>query len=266
MRLNTVPARQGVVWVRAGFGVFARRPFAFSALFVSVMFVILTVKLLPALMLVVLPLMPLVPLGFMIATRVVLGGGFPTPRVFVEPLRAERPRLIALMWLALIYAVATFAIMWIGDLVDGGMPVVEIDAASPAASAPDAAPVAAADAGALLGLMLRFGLAALLSIPFWHAPALVYWEGHSCAKALFSSTLACWRNRGAFVVYGLVWIGLMIAFGVLVSLILALFGVPQWLMNASLPMALIMATIYYASLYFTFADCFSPGEPELPMA
>jgi hypothetical protein len=35
-------------------------------------------------------------------------------------------------------------------------------------------------------------------------------------------------------------------------------------MSASLPMALIMATIYYASLYFTFADCFSPGEPELP--
>jgi hypothetical protein len=146
------------------------------------------------------------------------------------------------------------------------MPVVELEAASSAASAPDTAPVAAADVGPLLGLMVRFGLAALLSIPFWHAPALVYWEGHSCAKALFSSTLACWRNRGAFVIYGLVWLGLMIVFGVLVSLILALFGVPQWLMNASLPMALIMATVYYASLYFTFADCFSPDEPETPMA
>ena len=33
MKLQIVPARQGARWVRAGFGVFFRRPLAFAALF-----------------------------------------------------------------------------------------------------------------------------------------------------------------------------------------------------------------------------------------
>ena len=55
----------------------------------------------------------------------------------------------------------------------------------------------------------------MLAVPFWHAPALVYWDHHGCAKALFSSTLACWRNRGAFTVYSLVWFVLIVFVGVM---------------------------------------------------
>jgi hypothetical protein len=38
-------------------------------------------------------------------------------------------------------------------------------------------------------------------VPFWHAPGLVHWGSQGVGQALFSSTLAVWRCRGAFVVY-----------------------------------------------------------------
>jgi hypothetical protein len=97
-------------------------------------------------------------------------------------------------------------------------------------------------------------------VPFWHAPALVFWDGHGCAKALFSSTVACWRNRGAFALYSIVWLGVMMAISLVCGLLFALVGSPDLLVTASVPLSLIIATIYYASLYFTFADCFVPND------
>ena len=73
------------------------------------------------------------------------------------------------------------------------------------------------DAGLLQGVLLRLGGTALLSIPFWHAPALVWWQGQGVAQSLFSSTVACWRNRTAFLVYGLMWTLTIVVFSVLVG-------------------------------------------------
>lgn len=264
MRLQTLPARQGAHWVGQGFRVFAKRPLAFAALFTSVLLAFLAVKLVPLLMFVILPLMPLVSLGFMIATRTVLQGGFPTPRVFIEPLSGDRSRTMAMLKLGVIYAVATFLIMWLGDLVDGGGPETLLDATSTTASGSDAAAVALATTPApLLGLLLRFGLAGLLSVPFWHAPALVFWHGQGCAKSLFASTVACWRNRGAFALYSVAWLGVILALSLVCALVFAVVGQPELLMAASVPMSLIVATVYYASLYPTFADCFvADDEPS----
>lgn len=261
MRLRTVAARVGATWVRQGFQAFGKRPIAFALLFTTVLLAIFAVRLVPLLMFVVLPLMPLISLGFMIATRRVLEGGFPTPRVFIEPLRgAARPRIVALLQLGAIYAVATFLIMWLGDLVDGGGPDVLIEAPADGASGAQATAEALASPAPLFGLLLRFGLAGLLSIPFWHAPALVFWDGHGCAKALFSSTVACWRNRGAFAVYSVVWLGVVMALSLVTGLMFALLSQPELLLSASVPLSLIVATVYYASLYFTFADCFVPDD------
>ena len=38
MRLQTVPARQGIVWVRQGFRAFFRQPLAFAGLFATFLF------------------------------------------------------------------------------------------------------------------------------------------------------------------------------------------------------------------------------------
>ena len=112
--------------------------------------------------------------------------------------------------------------------------------------------------------MFRLGLAGLLSVPFWHAPALVLWDGQGFAQALFSSTIACWRNRGAFLVYSVAWTALVISVGTGGSLVFMLLGQAQLFALAAVPMSLLLTTVFYASLYFTFADCFATDEPAAP--
>jgi hypothetical protein len=95
------------------------------------------------------------------------------------------------------------------------------------------------DARVLFSSLLRLVLLALLSVPFWHAPALVYWGRQGWAKSLFFSTMAIWRNRGAFLVYGLGWFGLSLAFAMVFSVLVALLGMPQ---SPSLGAVLVFVT------------------------
>ena len=263
LRLRSVRAAQGLAWVRQGLRTFMKQPMAFAALFAAFMFAVFVLALLPVVgSLMVLALLPLVTLGFMNATRITLEGGFPTPRVFAEPLRGDRPRALALVKLGLVYAAATFIVMWLSDWADGGAfeALMQGPPAGGKTSAPADMAARLAAPGLASGLLLRFGLAGLLAVPFWHAPALVLWGGQGAAQALFSSTLACWRNRGAFTVYMLAWVAMIALFGTLGSLVFTLVGVPSLFAVAVVPMSLLFTTVFYVSLYFTFSDCFDTGN------
>jgi hypothetical protein len=266
MRLQTVPAGRGALWVRQGFRTFFSRPLAFAALFATFMFAVFLFALLPFLgALVVLALLPLVSLGFMIATRTAVEGSMPTARVFIEPLRGPAAQRIAMLQLGVIYALATFAVLWLSGLVDGGAFEALMDEMPAGQASPDAVAATLDAPGLGLGLLLRFGLAGLVAVPFWHAPALVHWDGHGTAKALFSSTLAVWRNRGAFAVYILVWFALIVGFGMIGSLVFAMLGQAALFAVAAVPLSLIFTTVFYVSLYFTFADCFAATDAEAPV-
>lgn len=257
MKLQTVPPRQGALWVRRGFAVFFQRPIAFAGLFAAFLFGVFALLLVPILgAMVLLALLPAVSLGFMIATRQVLDGSPASPRAFLLPLRSGRPRQVALLQLGAVYAAATFLIMWLADAVDGGALEALMEALPAGGTAPDVVAQKLADPRLGAGLTVRLGLAALLSIPFWHAPALVYWGAQTSGKALFFSTVACWRNKGAFVVYSLTWMAVILLFAVLANLVFALIGAVQFVAVASMPASLLFSTVFYASLYFTFAACF----------
>jgi uncharacterized membrane protein len=51
----------------------------------------------------------------------------------------------------------------------------------------------------------------LIAMAYWFAPALVVLNGETPMDALSKSFTASWRNVGAFLLYGLVFIGLAIA-------------------------------------------------------
>lgn len=263
MKLHLVPARQGTTWVRRAFAVFFQRPLAFAALFTAVMFFGLIALLLPFIgEYLLMAAMPLATLGFMIATRRALLGTLPSPSVFIEPLRNAGPRRSALVRMGIVYAVASFLIMHLSDFADGG----KFDALQEAIAggSGDADKIAAllGDAQLQFGLLLRFGLAALLSLPFWHAPALVHWGGQTLGKAFFFSTMACWRNLGAFTVYGLAWGGVILALGLVANVLAMLLQSTQVIAIATVPLGLLVSTVFYTSLYFTFADSFAPdAEP-----
>ena len=267
MKLQLVAARQGAQWVRRGFGVFFQRPLAFAALFTGFMFFGLLALLVPRVgSLLLLAAMPLVSLGFMIATQRALQGRMPGPAVFAEPLRVNRQQRIALFQMGLAYAASTVLIMELSDWADGG----KFEALQEAiGSGKDNAGTIAAligDAQLQFGLVLRFGLAALLSLPFWHAPALVHWGHHGVRKALFFSSVACWRNMRAFTVYGLAWGGVILLFGAFANVMAALLQQPQLIALAAVPAGLMISTVFYVSLFFSFADCFAPEASEVVAA
>jgi len=262
MRLQLVPPRQGALWVRQGFAVFGKQPMAFAGLFATFLFAVFALTLLPVIgPLLLLALLPLGSLGFMVATRNALEGRFPLPRAFITPLRAGRAQLAAIVKLGVIYAAATWLILTISDWVDGGALDALMEAQASSSASPDTVAARLADPRLEAGVLLRFGLLGLLSVPFWHAPALVHWGHQTAVKSLFFSTVACWRNKGAFLVYCLSWLGVFLVFALLANLILGVIGRAQLVPFVAMPASLIFSTVFYASLYFTFSDCFAPSTP-----
>jgi hypothetical protein len=99
-----------------------------------------------------------------------------------------------------------------------------------------------------------------LSMLFWHAPALVHWHGVSPAKSLFFSFMACYKNFGALTVFALVWVLLFFAMALVVALLATLLGNPEFAGVAMFPAAMLMVSMFFTSLYFTFRDSFVADE------
>ena len=177
---------------------------------------------------------------------------------------ARRRTLLAL---CLAFAAASALSMLAADTVDGGAfeQLQVLLAGSRDDDASQKIDALLADPKLMAGLWLRVGLTALISVPYWHAPMLVWWHGQGAAQALFSSTLACWRNKGAFALYFLAWSATVALFGIASGVLLAVVGAPQMLALVALPAGLMFSTAFYVSLYFTFADSFG-DEITAPQA
>jgi hypothetical protein len=257
MKLQLVAPRQGLVWVQRAFQVFARQPLGFAALFASCLFVFLLLGLIPVvgpIALLVLP--PAGSLLFMIATRRVVDGKTAMPGSIAELAGGGRARLLALLKLGIVYAVATFVVFWLAGVLDGGTLESFLESLPDAKTTPESAATRLADPRLEFGLLLRLAFAGAISVPFWHAPALVHWGDQGWAKSLFFSSVAVWRNKGAFGVYGVAWVAVWMLLLAFVSIGVGLFG-PQRFTLVATPLTLIFSTVFYASLWFTFADCFA---------
>jgi len=261
MKLQLAAPSRGAIWVRQGFAVFFKQPLAFSAVFAAFMFVLFLLAMLPLVgTFLLLAGLPLATLGFMVATRTASKGRSPLPTAFTEPLRSGKSRLIALGQIGFGYAAATLLIMALSDFADGGKLDALLRVLGEAKTAPERIAERLRDPQLHFGLVLRFGLAAALSLPFWHAPALIHWGGLGASKALFFSTVACWRNKGAFTVYALTWTGVIVGTSLLANLLLLAIGQTRLLGLFAMPASLLFSTLFYASLYFTFADCFMQDD------
>jgi hypothetical protein len=103
-------------------------------------------------------------------------------------------------------------------------------------------------------------LTSLISIPFWHAPALVHWGGQTVGQALFSSTLAVWRSKAAMTIYGLAWIGVLMAMSVLLSAVASMTESPGLATFLAMLFNLVVSSAFYVSLLFTFNDSFGSAS------
>ncbi len=256
LRLYSVPAWHGVLWIRRAFEVFRHHPLGFAGLFSSSMLAMMVVLLVPALgMLAVFMAAPWLALGFMQATRHALEGRTPLISVFVEPLRTQPSRVRGLLMLGLSFTLAAVALLVLADLVDGD--VVERLLRQSVASKADPQTLAA-DPQLRAAALLRMGLLLLLAVPFWHAPALVYWGGQPWTRAWVFSVVALWRNKLSFIVFGAGWVALLLLLSVACAVLLGTPALAPLLPLASLLGLTLLASVFCLSTYFSFAGCFWP--------
>ena len=254
MKLNIVPARAGLQWVKLGLFTFAKQPLALTGLFFMYMMAATLLSLVPFVGLVLaLAIVPAATLGLMAATQEALKGRFPMPTVLVSAFRAGRQRLRAMMVLGLLYAAACMAVMALVSVT------VDVPPSQPATAEAMMTP------RFQLALLLGGVLYLPVSLLFWHAPALVHWHGISPLKSLFFSLVACLRNAKALLVFGLAWTGVIFGVSLLIGLVAMVTGNPQVAAAALRPLGLLVTAMFSTSLYFTFRDSFvAPAEPASP--
>lgn len=261
MKLHIVPARAGLEWARLGIRVFWRQPMALAALFFMTMAAMSLATLLPLIgPAVALALLPSATLAMMVAAGEATQGRFPTPALLLVAFRTGRQRLRDMLILGALYAVGFLAVMAISALVDDGQFARVYLGGEHHARGGRGGDFQAA-------MWLALALYVPLSLLFWHAPGLVHWHGVPPVKALFFSMVACLRNFSAFTVYGLVWTGVFLGAGIVVSIavtLLALLGLGSGVAGGIMvATALMLAAMFFTSVVFSFRDCFEPPERRL---
>ena len=250
MHLNIVPARTGLHWARRGIRTFWKQPLAMSGLFFLFMAVVSVMSIVPmvggALALVLLPALTL---GMMAATEVAEDQRFPMPGVLFAALKPGAQRK-AMLQLGAYYALAFLVIMGVSMLVDGGT------FARVYLTGANMSPEVVNSASFQMAMWVSMVLYIPLAMMFWHAPALVHWQGVAPVKSLFFSFVACWRNLGAFMVYVAVWFGMFIAVALASMLATSLLGDASLLMAILLPAGLMVAAMFFTSMVYSVRDCF----------
>ena len=257
MKLNIVPAKTGIVWVKLGIRTFFKQPLALAGLFFMFMALMTIASQVPYIGFVLaMTLLPAATLGLMAATREATQGRCPMPFILIKAFRGDKTQTRSMLVLGALYAVSFLVAMGASYLVDDGdFARVYLGGATPTREV-------MMESDFQWAMWVFIGLHLPLSLMFWHAPALVHWHGMSAIKSLFFSIVACFRNFWALAVFGLVWFGMLLAVVVCVMTLGGLLGNPGLAGEILFPVMLMLASMFFTSLYFTFCDTFGAPPDE----
>lgn len=258
MKLNIVPARTGLTWVKLGITTFMRQPLAMSGLFFMFMTLLSVASLVPFIgTALLLTLLPAATLGLMAATQEAAKGNFPMPSMLLSAFRAGPQQMRAMVILGILYAASFLALMGISTLFDDGQfaKVYLMDG--------KITEELVQQADFQVAMLVFTGLYLPVSLLFWHAPALVYWHGISPLKSLFFSIMACYKNFAALTVFGLAWTGCCFLATLAVALLTIILNNPMVATVVMFPVVLVLTAMFFTSIYFTFCDSFvAPPDEE----
>ena len=257
MKLNIVPARTGATWVKLGIQTFGKQPLALIGLFFMFMAIMSVASMVPMIGLpVAMTVLPAATLGLMAATREATQGKFPMPLILLTGLRSDPRKARAMLSLGAMYAAGFMCAMGVSYLVDGGgfsrmylggqVPSKELMESSEFMSA----------------MWTFIGLHLPLSLLFWHAPALVYWQDLPAVKSMFFSIVACLRNFWAMTVFAAVWMGVMVLMVLAITAVSTLMGNPGLAGVLLFPALMLVASMFFTSLFFTYRDSFETVAPD----
>ncbi|MDR0215693.1 MAG: hypothetical protein LBJ15_17055 [Comamonas sp.] len=257
MKLQIVPARTGLQWVQLGLRTFKSQPLALAALFflgMASMSLITAVPLIGPV--IALALLPCISLTMMVAASEAAHGRKPTPALLLVAFRSGSQHTHSMLMLGGLYAAGFLLIIGASSIVDGGTFASVYMGQTPMSVE------LAEDPEFQSAMWMSMLLYLPLSLAFWHAPALIHWHGISPIKSLFFSLVACVRNFGAYLVFGICWAGVFIVSGMVLAMVTGILAavigsIAGGLMVAT---ALMLAAMFFSSIVFTFRDCFSPPD------
>jgi hypothetical protein len=254
VKLNIVPARTGIQWVKRGVQTFFRQPLGLTGLVFMYGAVYALLAAIPLVGVVALAVLtPAATLGMFVAAERVSSGTFPMPSVFLAGFRSG-PRCSRAMLVLGLMHVAVLAVL-LGALA--------LFFPGPAIEATEATATAPAKLQLSPVIPILFVLQLPLLVLFAYAPALVYWHGVTPAKSLFFGAIAFWRNIRAFITYAATWFLLI---SVLLILLFLVSGGNRVVMLQFLaPFMLVFLAMLFTSMYFSFRDNFvAPPEEPAP--
>jgi hypothetical protein len=167
----------------------------------------------------------------------------------------------SLLVLGALYALGFISVIGLSYLVDGGgFARMYLGGEAPTKELLESSSFVAA-------MWTFIGLHLPLSLLFWHAPALVYWHDVAVVKSMFFSLVACLRNFWAFTLFAASWMLLMLGVGLAILTLSGLLGSPALAGMLLFPALMLMASMFFTSLYFSYLDCFEAEAPaDPPMA
>ena len=253
--MEKLPAKTGWTWVKEGVALFRKQPVEMSTLFLTYMFLMLALGLIPVLgQILPLILVPVFAMAFMQACQHIEQGKRVYPNLLLIGFRS--PALRRLLALGVLYALAAFIAVAVSSLVDGGTFLNAMAGAN-------------LDAESIIGSNIRLAMivAVVVYIPaamaFWFAAPLIMWQQMPLGKALFYSFYAVRRAGRAFLVYGLTWLLAGIVLPAIVSTIVALMiNNITIIMFILLPLSILLTVVMYCSFYPTYTAIFGRPSPS----
>lgn len=261
MKLQIIPAATGATWFRLGLKTFMRQPIGMGGLFLGFVIFITLPSIIPVVgFLIALALVPAGTVGVMAGAERAQAGKFPTPALLLAALRRGPAQTRAMLLLGVLYAGSIVAAIAASALVDGGR------FAQLYLGHTELTQELASDPAFRSAMWVTLLLYLPISLAFWHAPALVHWHAVPPLKSIFFSSVAILRNAGAFLLYGALWLSLSVSAGMLILALTALTGNPALLTMGFLPVGLLVAAMFFTSIWFTFRDSFLAEPPDTAAA
>ncbi|MDU0810073.1 MAG: BPSS1780 family membrane protein [Burkholderia sp.] len=249
MKLTEVSAKSGYIWFWNGILLFRQNSLVFIMLFLMYLLSIMIISIVPVIGTVLsLFLIPAIRVHFMGACRSVISN----KRLIWWTILFNCFRSYSLIFtrrlfvLSIIYTVLMELISVLSNLINNSI-VFKMS-----------------DAIATKTMLVMMILYTPVSMMFWFAPILTVWHNLHPVKALFFSIVSCWRNRWAFLIYGLLWLGTIIFSSIGLIFILEAIVASTAIISIIIVVFIVfVSAMLHCSSYATYQGCFQQKEMNI---
>lgn len=251
MQAASLPLSAGLQWIKDGWKLFRLQPITFLSWGMFLSLVLKAASVIPPIgPILFVVFLPSINLMTMTACKQEASGNKMQIGMWLDPLRVKgvMRRMIAMgaLYFAICLIVGAVSLLPFMDALSQAVDV--------ALESKDIMPLLMAIRGPLI---VFASLYVVIASFFWYAPILSGWHGKSLTQSLFFSWVACWRNKGAFIVYGLLWLGIFFGIDLFTGLLVSAGLSEAIALTLQMPLNIVGVSVLYCSFYPNYQSVFT---------